>query len=92
MGQKSRVLPEEAMGMLEAARRAKRLREPGWRGEKGQGRWLAHRLLEWAVKELTLSRVGVEMELGSLGDWLQGANGEEEGRLAAEVAQQRVRH
>ena len=71
MGQKSRVLPAEAAGMLEAARHAKRLRDPGWRGDKGQGRWPVQRLLEWAVKELTLSRRGVEMELGGLEDWLE---------------------
>ena len=71
MGQKSRVLPAEAAGMLEAARHAKRLRDPGWRGDRGQGRWPVQRLLEWAVKELTLSRRGVEMELGGLEDWLE---------------------
>ena len=47
------VLPVEAAGMLEAARHAKRLRDPGWAGEEGQGRWPVQRLLEWAVKELT---------------------------------------
>ena len=71
MDQRSRVLPVGAAGMLEAARHAKRLRDPGWAGEKGQGRWPVQRLLEWAVKELTPSRRGVEMELGSLEDWLQ---------------------
>jgi hypothetical protein len=71
MGQKSRVLPAEAAGMLEAARHAKRLRDHGWMGGRGQGRWPAQRLLEWAVKELTLSRRGVEMELGGLEDWLE---------------------
>jgi hypothetical protein len=39
MGQKSRVLPAEAVGMLEAGRHARRLRDPGWRGDRGQGRW-----------------------------------------------------
>ena len=38
MGQKSRVPPAEAAGMLEAARHAKRLRDPGWMGDRGQGR------------------------------------------------------
>ena len=71
MGQRSRVLPAEAAGMLEAARHAKRLRDPGWRGDRGQSRWPVQRLLEWAVKELTLSRRGVEMELGGLEDWLE---------------------
>ena len=65
------MLSVEAAGMLEAARHAKRLRDPGWVGDKGQGRWSVQRLLEWAVKELTLSRRGVEMELGGLEDWLQ---------------------
>ena len=37
-GGESKVLAEEVMGMLEAARTATRLREPGWCGEKGQGR------------------------------------------------------
>ena len=73
MGQRSRVLrmPVEAAGMLEAARHAKRLRDPGWVGDRGQGRWPVQRLLEWAVKELTASRRGVEMELGGLEDWLE---------------------
>ena len=35
----SKVLPEKVVGMLEAVRRARRLMGPGWRGEKGQGRW-----------------------------------------------------
>jgi hypothetical protein len=68
MGQRSRVLPAEAAGMLEAARHAKRLRDPGWVGDNGQGRWPVQRLLEWAVKELTANRRGVEMELGGLED------------------------
>ena len=38
LGRESKVLPEEAMCMLEAARTARRLREPGWCGEKGHGR------------------------------------------------------
>ena len=63
MGQRSRVLPAEAAGMLEAARHAKRLRDPGWMGDKGKDRWPIQRLLEWAVEELTASRRGVEMEL-----------------------------
>ena len=71
MGQRSRVLPEEATGMLGAARHAKRLREPGWEGDKGQGRWPVQKLLAWALKELTLSRRGMEMELGGLEDLLQ---------------------
>ena len=41
LGRESKVLLEEAVGMLEAARTARRLREPGWCGEKGQGRSLA---------------------------------------------------
>jgi hypothetical protein len=57
--------------MLEAARHARRLRDPGWRGDRGQGRWPVQRLLEWAVKEISLSRRGVEMELGGLEDWLE---------------------
>ena len=62
---------EEAMGMLEAARHAKRLRGAGLEGEEGQSRWPAHRLLEWAAKELALSRRGVELEMNSLDDRLQ---------------------
>ena len=38
LGRESKVLPDEALGMLEVARTARRLREPGWCGEKGQGR------------------------------------------------------
>jgi hypothetical protein len=58
LGRESKVLPEEAVGMLEAARTARRLREPGsgWCGEKGQGGWQAKKLLGWAAKELTMSR------------------------------------
>ena len=37
LGMESKVLPEEAVGMLEAARAARRLRDLGWCGEKGQG-------------------------------------------------------
>ena len=38
MGRESKVLIEEAVGMLEATKTTRRLREPGWCGEKGQGR------------------------------------------------------
>ena len=43
LGQESRVLIAgatcSAMGVLEAARKARRMREPtGWQGERGQGR------------------------------------------------------
>ena len=64
LGRESVVIPEEAVGMLEAARRARRLREPGWRGEESQGKWKAHRLLGWAARELAASRREVEMRLG----------------------------
>ena len=70
----SRVLPEEAMGMLEAARTARKMREPGWCGEKGQGRWQAKKLLDWAAKELTTSRRDlelVELQFGEIQDWAQ---------------------
>ena len=40
-------------------------------GDRGRGRRPAQRLLEWAEKELTTSRRGVEMELGGLEDWLE---------------------
>ena len=50
VGQRSRVLPVEAAGMLEAARHAKRLRDPEiffvtcrWRSDRGEGRWKAGR-------------------------------------------------
>jgi hypothetical protein len=56
LGKESRVLSEEALSMLEAAREARRLREPGWCGEKGQGRRSAKWLLQWAAKELATSR------------------------------------
>jgi hypothetical protein len=68
VGRESRVLPEEAMGMLAAARIARRLREPGWCGEKGQGRWQAKKLLEWAAKELTTSRRDLELQIGDIHD------------------------
>ena len=35
MGQKSRVLPAEAAGMLDAARHVRRIRDPGWVGDRG---------------------------------------------------------
>ena len=35
LGRESKVLPEEATGVLEAARTARRLREPDWCGDKG---------------------------------------------------------
>ena len=54
--------------MLEAAKHAKGLRDPGCVVDRGQGRWSVQRLLEWAVEELTASRRGVEMELGGLKD------------------------
>ena len=69
MGQKCRVLPTEAAGMLKAARHAKRLRDPGWVGDKGQGRWPIQRLPEWDAKERTASRRGMQIELGGLEDW-----------------------
>ena len=37
LGEESRVMSEEATGMLEPARMARRLRDPGWCGEKGHG-------------------------------------------------------
>ena len=62
-----------AIGMLEAARTANRLslRDPCWKGEKGQGRWQAIKLLEWAAKELSLSRREIEMEHGDMQDWFE---------------------
>ena len=69
LGRESKVLSEEAVGMLEAARtarRLRRLRDPGWCGEKGQGRWQAKELLEWAAKELTMSRRDIELEFGDV--------------------------
>ena len=85
--------------MPEAARTARRLREPGWCGEKGQGRWQAKKLLEWAAKELTMSRRDLELQFGDIQDWDRGReDGEEDGELAAEVVgagqatTHRVRH
>ena len=69
LGQKGRVLPEGALSMLEAARTTRRLREPGWCGEEGQGRLQAKALLEWAVKELTLSRRDLDLQFGDVQDW-----------------------
>ena len=61
------------MAMLEAARTARRLRDPGWCGEKGQGRctWRAKKLLEWAAKELTMSRRDIRLEFGDIQEWRQ---------------------
>ena len=61
-GRERRVLSEEALSMLEAARDAKRLREPDWCGEKDQGRWTAKRLLQWAAKELAASRSDLDLQ------------------------------
>ena len=73
LGRESKVLPEEAMGMLEAARTARRLRDPGWCGEKDQGGWQVKKLLEWAAKGLTMSRrdTVIELEFGDIQDWRQ---------------------
>ena len=71
LGRESKVLSEEAMGMLEAARTARRLREPGWCGEKGQGRWQAKKLLGWAAKELATSRRHLKLQYGDIQDWTQ---------------------
>ena len=57
--------------MLEAARTARRMRGPGWCGEKGQGRWQAKKLLEWAAKELTTSRRDLDLQFGDIRDWAQ---------------------
>ena len=71
LGKESRVLSEEALSMLEAARDAMRLRVPGWCGEKGQGRWTAKRLLQWAAKELATSRRDLDLQFGDIQDWAQ---------------------
>ena len=57
------------MQMPEAGRQARRLREPGWCGEKGQRVWRANKLMSWAANELVISRRKVEMELGDDQDW-----------------------
>ena len=57
--------------MLEAAKDAIRLREPGWCGEKGQGRWTAKRLLQWAAKELATNRRDLELQFEDIQDWAQ---------------------
>ena len=99
LGRESKVLPEGAVGMLEAARTARRLRDPGWCGEKGQGRWQAKKLLEWAAKELTVCRRDTELEFGDIQDWRQRE--EAERRMGDSLLkwlgldkppQQRVRH
>ena len=71
LGKESRVLPEEALSMLEAARDAMRLRVPGWCGEKGQGRWTAKRLLQWAAKELATSRRDLDLQFEDIQDRAQ---------------------
>ena len=71
LGKESRVLSEEALSMLEAARDAMRLRVPGWCGEKGQGRWTAKKLLQWAAKELATSRRDLDLQFGDIEDWAQ---------------------
>ena len=39
------------------------------RGE-GPGGWQAKKLLEWAAKELTMSRRDIELEFGDIQDWI----------------------
>ena len=71
--EESKVLPEEAVGMLEAARTARRLMDPGWCGEEGQVgcQRQAKELLEWAAKpkELAMSRRDIELEFGDIQGW-----------------------
>ena len=55
--------------MLEAARDVMRLREPDWCGEKGQGRWPAKRLLQWAAKELAASMRDLDLQFVDIQDW-----------------------
>ena len=71
LGKESRVLSEEALSMLQGARDAIRLREPGWCGEKGQGRWTAKKLLQWAAKELAASRRDLDLQFEDIQDWAQ---------------------
>ena len=71
LGRESRVLSEEALSLVEAARDAMRLSEPDWCGEKGQGRWTAKRLLQWAAKELATSRRDLDLQFGDIQDWAQ---------------------
>ena len=73
LGRESRVLYEDAMGMLEATMTARRPRESGWCEEKGQGRWQAKKLLEWAAKELIVSRRDLELQFGDIQDRAQRA-------------------
>ena len=63
--------PEEALSMLEAAMDAIRLGEPGWCGEKGQRRWPAKRLLQWAARELAASRMNLDLQFEDIQDWAQ---------------------
>ena len=99
LGREGRVLPEEAMGMLEAVRTARRLKEPGWCDGKGQGRWQAKKLLGWAAKELATSRRHLKLQYGDIQDWTQRE--EMERRMGDSLLrwlgldrppQQRVRH
>ena len=65
------MLTEEAMGMLEAARTARRLMEPDWCGERGQGRRQAKKRLEWTAKELVTNRRDLELQYGDIQVWAQ---------------------
>ena len=69
LGRESKMLAKETMGMLEAARTARRLRESGWCGKKDQGRWQAKKLQEWAAKGLATSRRDQELQSGDIHDW-----------------------
>ena len=71
LGRESKVLAEEAMSMLEAAKTARRPMEPGWCGGKGQGRRQAKKLLEWAAKELATNRRDLVLQYGDIQDWAQ---------------------
>ena len=71
LGKEGRVLSEEALSMLEAARDAMRLREPGWSGEKGQAGWTVKKLLRWAAKELAASRRELDLQFEDIQDKAQ---------------------
>ena len=69
LGSEIRVLSEEAMDMLEAAREARRLRGPGWCGEKGRWRRSVKWLLQWAAKELVVSRRDPDLQFEDMQHW-----------------------
>ena len=70
LGRESKVLPEEAVGAGGSSNAQET--EGGrlvWR--EGSRGWQAKKMLEWAAKELAMSRRDIELMFGDIQDWRQ---------------------